>query len=276
MVKVWSRVGALAAACTVAVALFVCAEREAQACTCASPIVENPKEGELPIDGPIVVNDLIWEDVSVFLRDEAGASVELVTSEVAVGDVPSFLRFFRPANELVPGATYSFDSSRQWASTEFTTVAALGEPEIPVVKDIHYRKGEAGTCGKYNYAELELENQSGILVVDLDSESSFDPETLSGTVSAVGGVVGRLACSSNWYEAGPGASARARVGVINESGHFSGWSEPFTLKFPSEPSEGCALRAPRNRASGVIALTAVLGLSAVLRVTGRRRKTPQN
>lgn len=267
--KVWSKVGALAAACTVAAALFVCAEREAQACSCASPIVQNPKEGELPIDGPIVVNDLAWDEVSVFLRDEAGASVELVTSEVAVGDVPSFLRFFRPANELVLGATYSFDSSRQWASAEFTTVAARGEPEIPVVKDIHYRKGEAGTCGKYNYAELELENESGIIVVDRDSESSFDPETLSGTVSGVGTTIGKGACLFNWNGARDGASARARVGAINESGRFSGWSEPFSLKFPGEPDGGCALRAPRSRAAGVLELSALVLAAAAARAARR-------
>jgi hypothetical protein len=258
----------------VAVALFVCVEREAKACSCAPHLLENPREDELemqlPVDGPIVVHSLGDDGVVVTLFDEADVPVPLARSEVAVGDEPSTLRFYRPTSELMLGSSYSLNTPAG-GPHEVTAVAAAEKPEIPVVKTVRYREGTAGTCGNYHYAELELENESGIIVVDRDSESDFDPVKLSGSVSGLGTIIGRRACFSNWHAVDHGATARVRVGAINASGRFSGFGEAVTLRFPGDRETGCSLGGPRHRGDSGLALGMVLGLLAVLRGTGRRR-----
>jgi hypothetical protein len=99
-----------------------------------------------------------------------------------------------------------------------------------------------------------------LVLIDRDGAARFDPESLSGQVSALGTNVGSSTCDDNWPGADYGASATVRAGTIDASGRFSGWSEPVRLQFPEEDANGCACRlrppAPRSH----VPLAAILGL----------------
>ena len=255
-----------------------------------SPYYDDP---DLPIDGPIVVR-LLWdlyEPLTLELSDASGLLVEHTVSEIGVPGMFSEqgkLVFIKPTSPLVEGESYEVrvystiyppDELTLVADERFVAVAAPAgpPPAPPVVEGVSYVV-ESGDClgGRYATFELGAIPERSLVLVDRDGAARLEPDGLSGSVSAFGAGIGTSYCNDNWRGAGYGASATARVATIDDSGRFSGWSEPVRLRFPEDPNaEGCACRLrPPGASESNVPLAALLALlvGARARVARRARR----
>ncbi len=146
------------------------------------------------------------------------------------------------------------------------------KPEFEVERGTFDEEGDS--CGPYAHAEVTLDSNVGITVVDIGHESTLRPDSLEGRVSDGFGpqahtsfTVGRSACSSNnWVDAERGAETTVRLGRFDEAGNFSGWTESQPVRIGNFAC-GCSAQSP----TGTSALCLLVVMVCFAR--GRRRES---
>lgn len=251
----------------------------AVACSCALGLyVASPADGAVvPANARVFVGDgfryeLLNEATTLTLHDGDGELVDTQRSVIETGLGKLFV--LTPTALLTEDTSYEvrIDDTRL---LQFTASAQILDQAPPLPRVLE-RDGEAyygrggGDCGDSFSVSWRLSASGDLVLVDRDRTTTFDPATLTGTVTSVSATnpngptfagMGRGGCGSTWKEAEPGAEVHARFGVLDAAGNFSGWSEPDRNQIPAC---GCG-------ASGATGLTAFGLFAAALRRRKRSR-----
>lgn len=245
------RAATVAALVSVAVAVV---PRPADACSCApnptTLVAPAPDSAEVP------VNARVWiiaspnyfssdaEPVSTdswALQEAGGEQVAATTFLIPITEGRALI-VLRPAADLKAGMSYEVVGSNAVLGTFRTGSHADTEaPRVPAaaVTSAHSEPpmtAGRSSCGDSYFLGFTVTHDGAVALANYGNDEGFNAETLTGSVDhATPGDrmnFGRMACSTTWVDARPGATLTVRFASFDVAGNFSGWSTPQVETIP--------------------------------------------
>jgi MYXO-CTERM domain-containing protein len=237
---------------------------EANACSCSLPEVTLLPNGSAP------PNTKLWivgqdECLLPILSDGNGNEVSFERA-----DLGRRLSVLTPNEQLVDGATYRLrcDDNPIAQATTFTVSgdADTSAPPVPAVDvgDVESSGGDGSSCGESETAELSVDHDGNIVVLDIAGLTTLDPEAMSGDVldafTGNGHYIGNPTCMPiNWSFDEDGDATGVRVATFDLAGNFSGWSDG------QEVDGGCSVSARPAKGKAGFGVLFLLGFAVGLR-----------
>lgn len=271
-------------ACAVTTAALSCtiAPAAADACECViHPALVRPSSQ----DSVVPTNTKIWLEGSTVDAMECGAEALTDSSNVpipvdrhelsATNGAYAEAVVLIPQQPLIEGESYALSCELYGQPVEETfTVTAPADDVPPVVLDVSIGDLESAgsefdSCGDTDFAEVQVQHDGAVIVLDIAGQSQLEPTDPTGSVADVFAgdrlIVGGEVCGRdhNWDFDDDGDATDVRFGVFDLAGNFSGWTPPEDIS-----SCGCRLPGASRGPAGASAF----GLVGIMLLLARRRR----